>query len=415
MKLSFSPFLVPTRINMAFLTLWAIFILMPFIDALTGYMINRDILTIGSVGSPSQLFRLLLTALLVVQIRKPLHIYISAIMIIWIMMVELINLPIHNRLDWILIGVVYSYKLAFGLIIYFVFVEYFDSQKLNFQMLQTYIVNTCAIYVLIVIISDILGISTNSYVGMELGSKGVFADGNGLGVFLGTCSLVVLDRYVEKKRITDLLLFFLTGKVLLGLMTKAGVLFFLVGLFLLYCKLSYKLKVFIGIVMIGIIILFIEPLVGLLESAFKLILWRVERSDSIWQIILGGRELYLDEASSYDYNSFSQLLKLIIGGGYRLSFRDPSSSLYEPDGVFIIEADFFDVFFMYGILGFIIYFAIFFKGLFVSKINKRNILKWSWVLLFIHSALAGHVLSSGIALLILPCILLLMEKREFID
>lgn len=381
-------------------------------DALTGYMINKNLLTIGSVGSPSQLFRFLLTVLLIVQIRKPAYLYISAIMIIWIMVVECINLSFHNRLDWLVVGIVYSYKLLFGLIVFFVFAEYFDKKKLSYHSLQNYIITTCTIYTLIVIISDILGISANSYVGMELGSKGVFADGNGMGVFLGVCSLVVLNRYVEEKKLTDLVLFFLTGKVLVGLMSKAGILFFLAGLFLLFCKLPLKLKVSI-IWLVGLVILiFIEPLTFIVTESLHLILWRIERSDTFWQVVLGGRELYLYEVSTYSYNNFIQVIKLLLGGGYRLAFRDPLAGNYDPEGIFIVEADFFDVYFMYGIIGFVVYMAVFFKGLCTPKVKGKNILKWAWVLLFIHSALAGHVISSGIALLILPCLLLLMENRK---
>lgn len=400
------------RITVVCFTLWVIFVMMPFVDALTGYMINKNLLTIGSVGSPSQLFRFLLTLLLILQIRKPIYIYMSVIMIAWILAVECMNLSFHNRLDWLVVGAVYSYKLSFGLIVYFVFAEYFDKKILNYDSLQNYIVITCIIYTSIVIISDIMGISANSYVGMELGSKGIFADGNGMGVFLGVCSLVVLNRYVEEKKVKDLIIFFLTGKVLVGLMSKAGILFFLVGLFLLFCKQPVKLKVSI-LFMVGLVIyLFIEPITFIITESLQLILWRIERSDTWWQIILGGREIYLYEVNTYSYGNFIQIIKLIFGGGYRLSFRDPLAVNYDPEGIFIVEADIFDVYFMYGIIGFIVYIAIFFKGLHTPKVKGKNILKWAWVLLFIHSALAGHVLSSGIALLILPCLLLLMENRK---
>lgn len=396
-------------------TLWLLFILMPFVDAATGYLINKEILAAGSVGSPSQLFRFILTALLIIQIRKPLYLYVCMIMIVWIMIVESINLSLHSRLEWFLIGGVYSYKLVFGLIVYFVFKEYFNKHRLTYDVLQNFIINSCAIYTLIIIVSDMIGISASSYAGADLGSKGIFADGNGLGVFLGASSLVVLNRYTQEKKIKDLFIFILTGKVLVGLMSKAGLLFLLAGLFLLYCNQRTEFKVVVGIVLLLCAFFLWEPIFLMIKTTFQVITWRVERSDSFWEIILGGRELYLYEAAGYDYTNFIQVFKLIVGGGYKLSFRDPSATDYDPDGIFLIEADFFDVFFMYGIIGFIAYIIIFFKGLCTPKVHGKNILKWAWVLLFIHSALAGHVLSSGTALLILPCILLLMEKRKYLS
>lgn len=402
------------RISIVNTTLWFLFILMPFVDAATGYLINKEFLAAGSVGSPSQLFRFILTALLIIQIRKPVHLYVCMVMILWIMIVESINLPLHTRLDWFLIGGVYSYKLVFGLIVYFVFQEYFDKRWLTYEVLQDFVINSCAIYTLIIIASDIAGISANSYAGADLGSKGIFADGNGLGVFLGASSLVVLNRYTKEKKIKDLLIFILTGKVLIGLMSKAGLLFLLAGLFLLYCNQRTKFKVIVGVGVLFCMIFLWEPIFLWIKTTFQVIAWRVERSESFWEIVLGGRELYLYEAANYDYTNFVQVFKLIIGGGYKLSFRDPSAINYNPEGIFLIEADFFDVFFMYGIIGFICYIIVSFKGLYTPKVKGKNILKWAWVLLFVHSALAGHVLSSGTALLILPCILLLMKEQKYL-
>lgn len=400
------------RISIVSTTLWLLFIFMPFVDAATGYLINKEFLAAGSVGSPSQLLRFILTALLIIQIHKPLHLYVCMIMIIWIIVVESINLPLHNRLDWFLIGGVYSYKLVFGLIVYFVFKEYFAKHQLTYDVLQDFIITSCAIYTLIIIISDIAGVSASSYAGADLGSKGIFADGNGIGVFLGTSSLIVLNRYIESRKVKDLFIFILTGKVLIGLTSKAGILFFLAGFLLLFCNQRTKIKVIISILIICSVVFLWEPILLFIKTTFQVITWRIERSESLWEIVLGGRELYLNEAANYDYTNFTQIFKLIIGGGYKLSFRDPSATNYDPDGIFLIEADLFDVFFMYGVIGLIGYIVIFYKGLFSLKVKGRNILKWAWVLLFIHSALAGHVLSSGTALLILPCLLLLMEKRK---
>lgn len=395
-------------------TLLFVFIAMPFIDALTGYLINRGMLTIGSVGSPSQLFRFLLTVLLIVQIRKPIHLYKVLAVIVWISIVEFINLMLHEYLDWLIVGSVYSFKLSFGFIVYFVFKEYFDRKELDYQTLQNYMINSAAIYTLLIIISDILGISANSYVGAELGSKGIFADGNGMGVFLGVCLFVVLDRYIVQKKKMDLILFFLIGKVLIGLMSKAGILFLGFGFILLFCKQNMKVKIITITIMTLVLLICLQPIIDFAEKSLQMILWRLERTESWWEVIMGGRELYLQEAASYSYSNFIQIFKLFVGGGYRLSFRDPSSSLFDPDGIFIIEADIFDVFFMYGIIGFIVYILVLFKGLCAPKVQRIDILKWGWILLFIHSVLAGHVLSSGIALLILPCLLLLMENRKLI-
>lgn len=387
-------------------TMFLIFIVSPFVDAITGYMINTGLVSIGSIGSASQLFRFILTFCLLCQIKKKSHFYTTLTIILWITIIELINLLLHNRLDWFILGLIYSFKLSFGFIIYFVIKEYLDCKYIDSILLKTYIIKSISIYVIIILISDLLGISSPAYITAGVGSKGIFADGNGMGVFLGVGMLIIIERFFEQKKTKYLILSVLTGYVLLGLRSKAGLLFFLTGLILLFINSKRIIKILaVGGLTISFF-LWHQPIIETLEEMFSLMIWRFSRSESLWEIILGGREIYLHEALSYDYSTLTQILKLILGGGYRLTFRDPSVSKLSDDGIFIIEADLFDTFFMYGIIGFIIYVAVFIKGF----LYRPSVLTAAWFILFIHSALAGHVISSGIAMIIMPCVLLLIEN-----
>lgn len=397
-------------ISIPSLTLWLIFIVSPYVDAITGYLVNSGMLTAGGIGSPSQLFRFMLTAFMLIQIRQVKHWKILLFMLLWIMGVEALNLINHTTLSWLILGAVYAYKLVFGVIAYLLFTEYFEQRELTFSKLENLIITMTATYAIIILICNILGVSFAAYPGAELGSKGPYASANGLGVFLGTASFVVLNKYVYLRQIKTLLIYLLTIIVLLGLMTKAGVLFAITGLFILALKQNKWVKFTLITTISTTILLFWEKIWDLIQISFHMIIWRIERSDSIWEILLGGRDQYLKEMASYNYDTTQQITKLAIGGGYKLSFRDPNSIYYDPNGIFIIEADFFDVFFMYGGLGLILYLGILISG-FTTKSNKGiNPLKWGWAILFIHSTLAGHVMSNGAALIIIPCIMILLQK-----
>lgn len=387
------------------------FYVAPYIDAITGYMVNTGTLGEGGAGTPSQLFRFSITALMLIQIHDFRHWRIILFMFSGIFVLEILSLLLHHNIGWLILGLIYSYKLIFALIVYFLFNEYFESDILNFDRLQNLIVNMLANYVIIIVVCDILGLSFSSYPGWQMGSKGPFAGGNAMGVFIGAGSFVILNKYFRDGDLKTLVIYLLTVKVLVGLMTKAGLIFVMVGFFLIFLRLGRWVKIVIFSIAMMIAFIFYQPIVDFLEVSFKVIAMRAERADSFWTFALGGREHYLAEMACYDYNNIPQLFKLIFGGGYKLSFRDPNSPYYEPDGIYAIEADIFDVYFMYGIIGLLLYLYVFYKGFRCKSIKgKINPIKWGWAILLLHSAIAGHVMANGAALLIMPCMLIMLEK-----
>lgn len=401
-----------SSLSLPTLTCVLLFLVSPYIDAITGFLVNRGVLGEGGAGTPSQLFRFFVTALMLVQIKDVKHWRITCFMLIWIITIECVNMFNHQNLGWLVLGIVYSYKLVFGLLVYFLFREYFNKGSVDFDKLQNYIISMTVSYVLIILFCDFAGLSSSSYPGANLGSKGPFAGGNGMGVFLGGASFVVLNKYIKNGGWKLLILYLLTVKVLFGLMSKAGLLFSLVGLLILFMRQNKWLKISVFALISGAVIMYWDKIAKISESAFSMIIWRMKRSDSIWEIVLGGREQYLAEMANYDYESATQIVKLIFGGGYKLSFRDPNSFYYDPNGIFIIEADFFDIYFMYGFFGIVLYFMVFYSGFKTPSSKGIYVIKTGWAILFIHSALAGHVMNNGAALLLLPCILILLQNYK---
>ncbi|MCC8171932.1 MAG: hypothetical protein LIP00_09150, partial [Parabacteroides sp.] len=112
--------LVSSGIKLWKLTLWLIFFINPFVDAITGYLVLSGKITQGGLGSPSQLFRLFLSALMLIQIRRHAHLTYVLLFIFYLVALELFNFLFHSDISGLSIGITYSYKTAFGLLMYYI-------------------------------------------------------------------------------------------------------------------------------------------------------------------------------------------------------------------------------------------------------------------------------------------------------
>ena len=109
------------------MTVGLIFFVNPFVDALTGLIVLSDESEVGGLGSPSQLFRLLLSVVMLFQIKRRGHLVATLLFIIYLICLELFNFLFHNDVAGLLVGITYSYKTAFGLLMYFVLSRYISK------------------------------------------------------------------------------------------------------------------------------------------------------------------------------------------------------------------------------------------------------------------------------------------------
>lgn len=395
------------------LTLWLIFFINPLVDAITGYLVLSGTIAQGGLGSPSQLFRLFLSVLMLIQIRQPTHLIYVLLFIFYLVALELFNFLFHGDVSGLSVGITYSYKTAFGLLMYYVIDKYIKEKLLPLQKIIDWIILSGVIYSLIVLISNIGGFSFGSY-GDTLGSRGIFASANGLGIYVGICSLLVIYRYHNQPNKKCILYYVLMSYVMLGLMTRAAVGLFFIGLFLWFLRfpLKYKLPV---LIVAGIMVWILwSPISKVIIASTEMISYRYFTSDaSLHSLFIGGRQYLFDRASAQFVTDGALWYRIVIGGGYFLSFRNPFNLDYSISS--ILEADLWDVFYMFGIVGLLAYAGLFFYGLSFSggKNGGANyILKIAWIMLFLHSALAGHVLQNGMSVMILVCVLIILKYRS---
>lgn len=401
------------KIKLWDLTICLIFFINPFVDAITGFIVLSDESAVGGLGSPSQLFRLLLSVLMIIQIRKRSHLMTVLLFIIYLICLELFNFAFHADPTGLIVGVTYSYKTVFGLLMYFMLDKYLKNNVFSFDKLIEDVIVSGVIYSAIVLISDLAGISFGAY-GADIGSRGVFASANGLGIYVGVCSLVVIFRYYNRPNYKYLLFYALMAYVMLGLMTRAAIGMLIIGLFLWFFRLSWKLKVpVLSFVAIVVCILW-DPIFQIIIASTEMISYRFANSDmSLHTLFIGGRQFLFDRAANeFTYDGFLWY-RIIIGGGYFLSFRNPFNINYSISS--ILEADAWDVFYMFGIVGVIIYVLLLVYP-FTFKTNVKGstgyILKIAWVMIFFHSALAGHVIQSGQSVMVMVCLILMIKYKK---
>ncbi|WP_143072988.1 hypothetical protein [Parapedobacter indicus] len=247
-----------------------------------------------------------------------------------------------------------------------------------------------------IVIPFIFNIGFPTYEAGGFGTKGFFASGNGLGMFLGVILLFAYQQRIYTLSRKDLLKFCCILLAVFFVATKATAIFLLIFLGLLFLRLASWLRMLLISMLLIYVYISYNEIVGALKIMFDVIAYRYETSPDFLTFILSGRNVMIHQA--FEEYSIEGLyaLRPLIGSGAFLSFRDPSNN---PQLFDMLESDLIDVFFMFGFIGVAIYCYIFFKPavFFFRKKLWIPLLLFSTVLF--HSILAGHVIFNGMSIL----------------
>ena len=262
------------------------------------------------------------------------------------------------------------------------------------------------LYALGIIVPAILGIGVSSYTEGTFGQKGLYASGNALGIFMGIASVLCVLK--KKKTVTDICKSLILLLSLLLLATKTALLFFVVTiLFFISTRKSYS-KVLLLCLFAGSIFYFWNYLKDAFMAVFDVVVFRYEISDSPLAFMLSSRDNYVIDAFTEFYNSSMWILKLIIGGGVFMSYR---TSYFEDMPFKQLEMDFFDIFFMYGLIGIFCYIGIILWC--IRKSYNKGLVLFSLIIFFIlHSALAGHILFDGVPMTAGVILVNILDRRK---
>lgn len=275
------------------------------------------------------------------------------------------------------------------------FINIFDEKK--YVMDNEIFIEIIFTYVLTIILCQILGVQSEAYSQGKTGYIGIFYSANEVS---GIFSLLLPFLIFLRKDFKKILILILTLYCTLIIGSKAAFLSLII--YLMVFLLNYLIKffrtnryisiksVFITISIIAIIItLFpITPFYKNIELHMNYLeinqFSRIFESDNFNRLILSDRLTFLQNTSKI-YNN-APLVQKMMGIGY-----------YSTNGEKLIEIDYFDIFYRYGILGFITYF-IPLATIIIKMLKQRLKNKIEFILSVVMSILlalfAGHIFTA---------------------
>jgi len=385
---------IPKKIALVPLFCFLVLVLLPIIDNLTGALFKLKIMSQGAIGSPSQLARFVLFVFVIWLVNhekysKPLRTIMA--ITCYFLFIEIVIACFHMNLKAFLTGIIFSIKMLFSLSCYYYIAYWLNNDKAKTIYLIKQLIKYGTVVSILVLISYLSGFHIANY-SMGLATRGLFVSGNGLGVLLGT-STILLVHY--NKKITFLLLLhifmLLLTTALLG--TKASLVFILVALILLATKLAKQAPVITAIFITLISIYLLLPLIELLGGIFENIIFKFNNIDDKLHFIASSRDRFVKDAfAQIDVNAFNAL-RILFGGGAYYAYSDFHSGITVLRKT--LENDLFELFFSYGILIVFAYLAIYIFAL-KECLKKGNfIIAVALSLIFFHSITMGHVLFNG--------------------
>ncbi len=382
------------RLNERSFILCFIFYCLPFFDMMTGFLVVKGTIAEGSLASPSQVGRAVAGILLLYAASKNRMGTSWLFILLWMIIVELQAGLGFGPSFGVIFGFATVYKLTYFWLLFTVLAYY---AKQNIHDLGKFLKYNLIFISCSIIFSAITGVGNPTY-GWGFGTKGFFASGNGLGLYLGIGGLILLllqhyRMYLNVSLTTYILI--ILGTLLIGSKTAL-----LLSFLLLVGRLWLSSRRVLSFLFVGGLLIWFSPqILHISMLMFDVIVLRYQNSDSILEYLASSRIDYISNAFEIYYSKDIDLIRWFIGAGSYVSFQDPNAVLQYDT----LESDVFDIFFMYGLAGVVAYCLVFAYGAIILKQHIYFLLTWG--LLFMHSLFAGHVIFNGMSITILAFLL----------
>lgn len=373
-----------------------IFVCLPLFDMVNGFLVVRGYLPAGGLASPSQLGRLIATLILIIAC------YRSKISIVWVavisgfLLIEILIGIITSNVIGTLFGFLTVYRIIY---VYLMFIALRKYLKSDISLLGKYLKLNLNLICLSIIFGFVTGLGNSTY-GWGFGTKGFFASGNGVGVYIGVATIFLfgMRRHKIYENTGNLTILIAVGALLL-LGTKTALVFCL--LILLLMTWASRFRIILTASVVCGILYYQAQILSALSLFFDIIILRYNKSASILQFLGSGRIDYVTDAFETIKSQNVGPLRWLFGGGSFLSFQNASKS----KGYDTLETDPFDILFMYGLYGLVVYLS---TLLIAVRFDMRHpYILLGLVLLIAHSIIAGHVVFNGMSVTLLAAFLAL--------
>lgn len=387
------------------------------IDMINGYLLRE--VGVSPAISLSQLYKIILLAFLFVRVNIIEKVLVISVFLL-LLMPTIYQLFKSFNIQLVFIDIVKIIKYLGSVLAFF----YFRNIVIHKGYLLKWIYRWMFFSFLILVLNIFLrlfglGFPMYAFDTVEIGSKGYFYAGNEVsGVLLILASfLMYWYQLVDKKMLFILvgILSVLTGLYLTSKTAILGTIFTFIYLFIFSPKTK---RISIKNIFFALFSFFIVLPIGLYFIVEYLKTSDVmERFSFFWNeldiytFILSNRNTFLFdflEIFKKEYN----IIEIILGVG--------QSTFETLNNNHIIELDFFDIYFAYGVIGvslFLFYISFILIQSKLKSFNKKlfpfaSYVKYISIILIIVSFLSGHIFNSGMAAIYIGCVFSLMYYKK---
>jgi len=396
------------NINSSHIFLWILFYILPFVDELSGYLMLSGIIAENSLASPAQIFRGITFLIEITIIFRYFRTSLPILAIwLWLITLEVVGYILNGTPYGFGFGLVYLNKISFCFATYFALKHYINEGIISIEQLLLFLRNSSIIYSSFIWIQLVTGWGFPTYFEGTFGKRGFVSSVNGLGIYLGVCSVIAYHVFLKNKTITNIIFFLLIfiAQILVG--NKGSLFFIPIMLGIIVSRMNFKGKIGFCALLIFVVIINFEKIVTMFNLIFEVIIWRYEKAPNLMAFIFSGRDALLNNAlKNFTYAGF-KVIRLLTGFGAYISYRDVDIS--EP--LKTIENEPLDIFFMYGGIGTVLYFLILFFGIYQSFKNQKLYFTISLLGISLYSIIAGHIIFNPMACLPLVVLYILAVQK----
>ncbi|MBQ8192743.1 MAG: O-antigen ligase family protein [Bacilli bacterium] len=420
--------------------LYLFLILQPIIDLITSIMtrfVNFDI-TLGMITRALFLIILLIYTIFFNNSKYKRKTIIYFIIFFMFILLYFLTKPDIFKLDFLIKEVTNLFKYFYLPITSVCLLNCFDSLRIDKEKIGKIFVINVVVFSVLIIIPELTNTSFSSYYGSNSGSVGWFFAANEVGAIL-TLLFPYIYKLGHQNRLVKLLIcaiFIIVAMMIIGTKTAFFGMILTEIVFCIYFLIIRK-KITIKPFLIALLILIIStvlipslPATNNMKNHIDRLteeenVTDVEEEDNyedkqntlfgrILKVALSSRDIYLYD--TYDIYEESATVDKVFGIGFVNRQSIDNSKIKK-----LIEIDIFDIFFHYGIIGFIVYFApilwIYFKSIYEVIRNKlkldfsKLLYLYAITLLIGISCLAGHIFGAPAVSIYLAFSLVLLNRE----
>lgn len=390
-------------------------ILLPFFDNISGALFKLKLIGDGSIGSPSQIGRLLSFVMVCFLIKRFASHSIRTLALfscLYVVLIELCIALFHFEFRAFLFGIVYSLKVLFTFFCSLYLLDLVTRKPHYRDVLIKWMVRYGTLIALLVVLAYASGFHIGNY-SRGIATRGLFISGNGLGVVMGSCALLLVNNLTRFNIVTFIhIVFLLAATALIG--TKASLLFVVLALGYLSLKMIRLAPIWTLCFSVFIAYFLFVPIYDVIILVFENIIFKYNNIDDKMLLLSSSRDQFITNAfESVQWSDF-YAVRFLFGAGAFYAYTDFLSGAVSIRKY--LENDLFELFFMYGIFSVICYFLLYVSACVLGLRYKNYFFVFLLSLVFFHSITVGHVVFNGTSALILAfCIALAGAKQTNIN